>query len=96
MMVHSQASLAGQVERLEKANRAASERTQLKRKRIQKGRDLSKAEADELVAEKDVEARLEGETREGRPRTGAGRGGKRHCKNCREVGHNSCTCKKIL
>jgi hypothetical protein len=66
MMVHSQALLAGQVARLEKANKAASDRKQRKRKRIQKGGDLSRAEADELVAEKDVEAQLEGETREGR------------------------------
>jgi hypothetical protein len=94
MMVHSQALLAAQVSGLEKANKAASERKKSKKKRIQKGGDLSKAEADELLAQKDVEAQLEGEMREGRSRIGAGRGGKSRRTTCKEEGHNSRTCKK--
>lgn len=89
MMAHSQALLAAQVTRLEKANKAASERKQRKKKRIQKGGDLSKAETDKLLAQEDVEAQLEEEMREGRSRTGTGRGRKRRCTICREEGHNS-------
>jgi hypothetical protein len=94
IILHSQALLAARVVDLERANRAASERKQRKKKRIQEGGNLSKAEADELLAKKDVEAQLEGERRQGSARTGAGRGGKRHCKSCGEAGHNSRTCKK--
>jgi hypothetical protein len=56
MMVLSQALLAGQVARLEKANKAAPKRKQRRRKQIQKGRDLLKAKADKLVTKKDVKA----------------------------------------
>jgi hypothetical protein len=79
---------------LEASNKAASERKSRKRKRIQKGGDLSKEEAEDLIAQCDVGAQVEGETRGGRVRTGAGKRGKSHCKRCGETGHNSRTCKK--
>ncbi len=53
---------------------------------IQKAGSLSKAETDELVAQKAVEAQLGKERREGR-------GSKRGCKICGETGHNKRTCK---
>ena len=46
------------------------------------------------MAQCDVEAQVEGESRKGRARTGAGKRGKRHCKRCGETGHNSRTCRK--
>ncbi len=79
---------------LEASNKAASERKSRKRKRIQAGGDLSKEEAEDLVSQLDVRAQVEGETREGRARTGAGKRQKRHCKRCGQTGHNSRTCKK--
>jgi hypothetical protein len=88
-MAHSQALLAAQVTRLEKATKAASEREQRIKERIQKGGDLSKAGTDKLLAQEDVEAQLEEEMRKGRLRTGTSRGRKRRCKIYREEGHNS-------
>jgi hypothetical protein len=79
---------------LEASNKAASERKSRKRKRIQKGGDLLKEEAEDLIAQYDVRAQVEGETREGRVRTGASKRGKRHCKRCRETRHNLRTCGK--
>jgi hypothetical protein len=79
---------------LRRHNKAASESKNPKRKRIQKGGGLSRAEIDELLNKRDVEAQLEGLRRKGRSRTGAGRGRKRHRKSFMEVGHNSRTCKK--
>ena len=81
---------------LKASNKAASERKSRKRKRIQKGRDLSKEEAEDLIAQCDVGAQVKGETREGRARIGAGKRGKRHCKRCGETGHNLRTCKKDI
>jgi hypothetical protein len=86
--------LAARVLQLEASNKAASERQSRKRKRIQKGGDLSKKQAEDLIAQCDVGAQIEGESREGRARTGAVKRGKRHCKGCGETGHNSRTCKK--
>ena len=94
MILHSQTLLAARVLQLEASNRAASERKSRKRKRIQAGGDLSKEQAEDLIAHLDVGAQIEEETREGRARTGAGKQRKRHCKRCGETGHNSRTCEK--
>jgi hypothetical protein len=51
---------------LKALNKAASKRKSRKRKRIQKGGDLSKEQAEDLIAQCDVGAQVEGETREGR------------------------------
>jgi hypothetical protein len=96
MLLHGQTLLAARVLQLEASNKAASERKSRKRKRIQKGGDLSKEQAEDLIAQCDVGAQIEEETRESRARTGAGKRGKRHCKRCGETGHNSRTCKKIV
>lgn len=79
---------------LEASNKAASKRKSRKRKRIQEGDDLSKEEAEDLIAQRDVGAQVEGESREGRVRTGTGKRAKGHCRLCRETGHNLRTCKK--
>ena len=97
MILHLQTLLAARVLRLEASNRAASERKSRKTKqkrRIQRGGDLSKEEAEDLVAQSEVGAQVEGETHEGRARAGAGKQRKRHCKRCGKTGHNSRTCKK--
>ena len=51
---------------LKASNKAASERKSQKRKRIQKGRDLLKEEAEDLIAQRDVRAQVKGESRKGR------------------------------
>ncbi|KAF1922302.1 uncharacterized protein M421DRAFT_78789 [Didymella exigua CBS 183.55] len=94
MLLHWQRLLAARVLQLEASNKAASERKSRKRKRNQKGGDLSREQAEDLIAQCDVGAQVEGETREGRARTGAGKHGKRHCKRCSKTGHNSRTCEK--
>ena len=94
MLLHRQTLLAARVLQLKASNKAASKRKSRKRKRIQKGGDLSKEEVEDLIAQYDVRAQVKGETREGRVRTGVGKRGKRHCRLCRETGHNLRTCKK--
>ena len=79
---------------LEASNKAASKRKSRKRKRIQKGGNLSKEEADNLIAQYDVRVQVEGETCKDRVKTGTSKKGKRHCKRCGTTGHNSRTCKK--
>lgn len=96
MLLHGQTLLAARVLQLEASNKAASERKSRKRKRIQKGGDLSREEAEDLIAQCDVRAQIKGESCEGRARTGAGKRGKGHCRLCRETGHNSRTCKKDI
>jgi hypothetical protein len=66
MLLHGQTLLAARVLQLEASNKAASERKSRKEKRIQKGGDLSKEQAEDLIAQCDVGAQVEGETRESR------------------------------
>jgi hypothetical protein len=79
---------------LEKANKAATTRKQRKKKRIQRQGTLTKAEGEEIIAQKEVEQQLESETRQGKARSGVSRQGLTRCTRCREPGHNSRTCKK--
>ena len=79
---------------LEASNKAASKRKSRRRKRIQEGDDLSKEEAEDLIAQHNVKAQVKGESREGRVRTGTGKRAKGHCRLCGETGHNLRTCKK--
>ena len=94
MILHSQTLLAARVVQLEASNEAAFARKARKKRRIQKGGDLSKQEAEDLIAQLDVGAQVEGETCEGRARTSVGKQRKSHCRRCGEIGHNSRTCKK--
>ena len=94
MLLHGQTLLAARVLQLKASNKAASKRKSRKRKQIQKGGDLSKEQAEDLIAQRNVRAQIKGETRKGRAQTGASKKGKRHCKRCSEAGHNSRTCKK--
>jgi hypothetical protein len=63
---------------------------------MQQGGDLSKEQAEDLIAQWDIGAQIERETREGRVRTGVSQRGKRRCKRCGETGHNSRTCEKDI
>jgi uncharacterized protein YaiL (DUF2058 family) len=95
-MSHELVLLRDRVSDLEKANEAATKRKQRKRKRIQKRGTLTIAEGEEIIAQKDVDEQLEGETRQGKARAGLSRQAKARCTRCREIGHNSRTCQGIL
>ena len=88
--------LRTEVKDLRRANEAATQRKQRKRKRIQCEGTLTKAEGAEIIAQKDVEEQLNEETREGEARLGGSRQARSRCTRCREQGHNSRTCKKAV
>lgn len=92
--MHEIALIRDRIKSLEKANKAATTRRKYKKKRIQQRGTLTKAEAEEIIAQKEVEQQLEGETRQGKARSGTTRQASARCRRCRETGHNSRTCKK--
>ena len=94
VMIHSAVLMRDRIASLERANEAALTRRQRKRKRIQKQGTLTKAEGEEIIAQMEVEQQLEGEKRQGKARSGAGRQAPTRCSRCRETGHNSRTCQK--
>jgi hypothetical protein len=88
------ALMGDRIASLERANQAATARRARKKKRIQKRGTLTKAEREEIIAQKEVEQQIEGETRQERARLGTSRQASARCTKCREAGHNSRTCKK--
>lgn len=92
--MHQIALMRERVLSLERANEAATTRKQRRKKRIQKQGTLSKAEGEDMIAQKAVEQQIEGETQQGKARSGASRQALARCTRCREPGHNLRTCKK--
>ena len=87
---YSHTLLEARIAKLEQANQAVSKRKKRKKKRIQEGKTLSQAEAEEILKEKDTKAKARGEGAQ----VGSSRGGKRRCKTCGITGHNKRTCQK--
>ncbi|PSN58512.1 hypothetical protein BS50DRAFT_641743 [Corynespora cassiicola Philippines] len=63
--MHQIALMRERVLSLERANEAATTRKQRRKKRIQKQGTLSKAEGEDMIAQKAVEQQIEGETQQG-------------------------------
>ena len=93
-MLYSAVLLKGQIISLKKANEAATKRKQRKKKRIQKRGTLTKAEGEEIIAQKDAEQQVESERRQNVGRSGVSRQAIARYTRCRETGHNLRTCKK--
>ena len=93
-MIHSGVLLREQVAQLQKANEAATKRKERKKNQIQKRGTLTKAEGEDIIAQKDVKDQLKGEMRQGRAKAGVSRQAAVRCTLCRKTGHNSRTCKK--
>ena len=94
VIMHSAVLMRDRIISLERANDAAVKRKQRKKKRIQKRGTLTKAEGEEIIAQKNVNDQLEGEKRQSKAQSGASRQAIARCGRCREPGHNSRTCQK--
>jgi hypothetical protein len=94
VMAYTAILMRERIASLERANKAATTRKQRKKKRIQRQGTLTKAEGEDIIAQKEVEQQLESETRQGKARSGVSRQASARCTRCREPGHNSRTCKK--
>ena len=94
VMVHSAVLMRERIASLERADKAATERKQRKKKQIQKRGTLTKAEGEDIIAQREVEQQIEGETRQGKARSGVSRQASARCTRCRETSHNSRICQK--
>ena len=66
LKVHSHTLLEAEIDSLEQANQAASERKKRKKKRLQKWGTLSQAEAGVIITHEDTKVQFEVERREER------------------------------
>jgi hypothetical protein len=82
--------LKARVARLKAANNTASKHKKHKKKQIQEGKTLSQAEAEEIIQQRDAEAKAEAE----RVEAGSSNKGVYCCKIYSKAGHNKYTYKK--
>jgi len=88
--------MRSEVSSLRKAIETATKRRQYSRKRIKKRKTLTKGEGEEIIAQRNATEQQESQRREEAAQSGVNRQATARCKGCREPGHNSRTCKKIL
>ncbi|USP75366.1 hypothetical protein yc1106_02640 [Curvularia clavata] len=94
IMMLSAELIRDRITSLEKANEAATERRQRKKKRIQKQGVLTKGAGEDLLAQREADQQIAHEERQGGERLGVSRQALARCSRCRETGYNSRTCKK--
>jgi hypothetical protein len=95
VMAHTAALLHAQVADIKKANEAATKRKARKRNWIQKHGSLTGAEGAEKAAQIAATQQVEEERRQEAAQSGRGRRAATRCSKCKELGHNSRTCKKV-
>jgi hypothetical protein len=78
------------------ANKVLSKRRRAKKTRLRQGGLLSFQEAEDLIAEKEVDTQLNVKTSRGGSRTGSSKPGIRRCGACGNTGHNTRTCDTIV
>jgi hypothetical protein len=94
VMILSAELMKERITSLERANEAASKRRERKKKRIQKQGVLTKGAGEDVLVQCEADQRMAREERQGEERLGLSRQALARCKRCREIGHNSRTCKK--
>jgi hypothetical protein len=93
MLAHSHTLMTAEVRSLRKANKALSKRRRAKKTRIRFRGSLTAGEAEDLLAEKEIDDQLEQEMRRNGYAAGKGAGGKKRCGKCGNTGHNARTCR---
>jgi hypothetical protein len=93
-VMHKMVLMEAQVRELKAANEALSKRRRAKKSRIRAGGPLNLHDATDILADKDLQAQLEEETRLGVSRSRRRAAGPRHCSTCGKTGHNIRTCRE--
>ena len=95
-MAHTVTLLRKEASDLRRANEALSKRRRAKKIQIRKGGSLSVGDAQDLIAQREVDEQV---SRDRRGNSGARKPrteGIRRCGKCGETGHNARTCQIIL
>lgn len=77
---------------LERTNEMLSKRRRRKQKRLQTGGTITASDGQDMVAQLELNAQIEAETRAGRRNADGSIRQRRRCGTCGETGHNSRTC----
>jgi hypothetical protein len=95
-MAHTVTLLQKEASDLRRANEALSKRRRAKKIQIRKGGSLTIGDAQDLIAQREVDEQISRDKRgnggKRKPRTE----GTRRCRTCGETGHNARTCQIVL
>jgi hypothetical protein len=93
-LAHSVTLLTAEVRTLQKANEALSKRRRAKKVRVRLGGSLTIGDAQDLLAQMEVQEQIERETREYGGRKTRTETAPRRCGRCGKPGHNARTCQE--
>jgi hypothetical protein len=93
-LAHSVTLLTAEVRTLQKANEALSKRRRAKKTRVRLGGSLTVEDAQDTLAQKEVQEQVERETRENGGRKTRTETAPRRCGRCGKPGHNARTCQE--
>ena len=91
-LAHTVTLLTAETHSLRKANEALSKRRRAKKTRVRQGGVLIVQDAEDILAQKDVDEQVRAERSAAGSTKGAGPSTARRCGNCGETGHNVRTC----
>jgi hypothetical protein len=95
-LAHENTLLAAEVRTLRAANEALSKRRRAKKTRIRQGGALTTEDAQDIIAQKDVDEQIRRNIRtEGGSRE-EGQPSRRRCRTCGKAGHNARTCQEAV
>jgi hypothetical protein len=88
--------LSAKVRTLRKANKALSKRRRAKKTRVRQGGALTVEDAQDIIAQKDVDEQIRRDERAARGSRGEGQPSGRRCRTCGKAGHNARTCQEDI
>ncbi len=88
--------LSAEVRTLRAANKALSKRRRAKKARIRQGGVLTVEDAQDIIAQKDVDEQVRRDVRVARGSRKEGQPSERHCGICKKAGHNARTCQEAV
>jgi hypothetical protein len=95
-MAHEMTLLSAEVRTLRAANEALSKRRRAKKTRVRQGGALIVEDAQDILAQKDIDEQVRRDVREAGGNRKEGQSSGRRCGICRKAGHNAQTCQKAV
>jgi hypothetical protein len=95
-MAHEMTLLSAEVRTLRAANEALSKRRRAKKARVRQGGALTVEDAQDIIAQKDVDEQVRRDVRAAGGSRKEGQPSRRHCGICGKAGHNTRTCQEAV
>jgi DDE superfamily endonuclease/helix-turn-helix, Psq domain len=95
-LAHEMTLLSAEVRTLRAANEALSKRRRAKKARVRQGGALTVEDAQDIIAQKDVDEQVRRDVRAARGSREEGQSSRRRCRTCGKAGHNARTCQEDI